>query len=85
MKTVIKLLDQTDEMTFVYMEQIPWYFRLFLHTLKITNLDDPRIEIQPSKFAERRVAERRRVRFFSSHFLSAGQRSRTAVPIGTAD
>ena len=48
-KTVIKLLDQTDEMTFVYMEQIPWHFRVFLHTLKISNLDDPRIEIAPSR------------------------------------
>lgn len=57
-KTVIKLLDQADEMTLVYMEQIPWYFRLFLHTLKITNLDDPRIEIQPSKIEKQSVSER---------------------------
>jgi len=48
---VIKLnKEQTDDqITLLYFEQIPWYFRIFLHTLKITTLDDNRIEIQPGK------------------------------------
>jgi hypothetical protein len=44
--TVIKLA-QSDEVTLVYFEEIPWYFRVFLHTLKITTLDEQQTEIQP--------------------------------------
>lgn len=82
-KTVIKLLDQTDEITLIYMEQIPWYFRLFLHTLKITNLDDPRIEIEPSKIKKKfdRFWRENFLFVFSSNFLSTGKRSRTALSI----
>jgi hypothetical protein len=48
---VIKLNEeQKDEkITLLYFEQIPWYFRVFLHTLKITTLDDNRTEIKPGK------------------------------------
>ncbi|CAF1093440.1 unnamed protein product [Adineta steineri] len=48
-KTVIKLneQDKTEQITLLYFEQIPWYFRVFLHTLKITTLDDNSIEIKP--------------------------------------
>ena len=50
-KTVIKLNEeQTDQpITLLYFEQIPWYFRVFLHTLKITTIDDLRTEIKPGK------------------------------------
>ena len=63
--TVIKLLD-TDEMTLVYFEEIPWYFRVFLHTLKITTLDEHRTEIQPSEFERSSLdsmEEERRLQF----------------------
>ncbi|CAF3854820.1 unnamed protein product [Rotaria sordida] len=49
-KTIIKLNEeqkQEDEITLLYFEQIPWYFRVFLHTLKITTLDNNRTEIKP--------------------------------------
>ncbi|CAF1058341.1 unnamed protein product [Rotaria sp. Silwood1] len=48
-KTIIKLneKEKQDEITLVYFEQIPWYFRIFLHTLKITTLDNNRTEIKP--------------------------------------
>lgn len=42
--------EQIDQpITLLYFEQIPWYFRLFLHTLKITTLDDLRTEIKAGK------------------------------------
>ena len=47
-KTVIKLTEGIP-ITVIYFEQIPWYFRLFLHTLKITTLDDPQREIKHGK------------------------------------
>jgi hypothetical protein len=48
---VIKLNEEQkdDQITLLYFEQIPWYFRVFLHTLKITTLDDNRTEIKPGK------------------------------------
>ncbi|UJR10819.1 hypothetical protein I4U23_015006 [Adineta vaga] len=48
-ETVIKIHEEqtNDQITLLYFEQIPWYFRVFLHTLKITTLDDPRTELQP--------------------------------------
>ncbi|CAF1905194.1 unnamed protein product [Rotaria magnacalcarata] len=48
-KTMIKLNEEQkqDQITLVYFEQIPWYFRIFLHTLKITILDNNRTEIKP--------------------------------------
>lgn len=69
-KTVIHVNDQADEITLLYMEQIPWYFRLFLHTLKITNLDDPRIEIQPGNIF--RISFVPSTLDFSSNLLSTG-------------
>ena len=50
-KTVIKLNhEQKDnQITLLYFEQIPWYFRIFLHSLKITTLDHDRHEIKPGK------------------------------------
>ncbi len=42
--------EQIDNpITLLYFEQVPWYFRIFLHTLKITTLDDYRTEIKPGK------------------------------------
>ncbi len=41
--------QKDDQITLVYFEQIPWYFRIFLHTLKITTLDEDRTEIKPGK------------------------------------
>ncbi|CAF0980488.1 unnamed protein product [Adineta ricciae] len=48
-KTVIKINEEQNknQITLLYFEQIPWYFRVFLHTLKITTLDDDTIEIKP--------------------------------------
>jgi len=48
---VIKLNNEqiNDQITLLYFEQIPWYFRVFLHTLKITTLDDLQTEIKPGK------------------------------------
>ncbi len=48
---MIKLNEEQkdDQITLLYFEQIPWYFRVFLHTLKITTLDDNRTEIKPGK------------------------------------
>jgi hypothetical protein len=48
---VIKLNDEQkdNQITLLYFEQIPWYFRIFLHSLKITTLDDDRNEIKPGK------------------------------------
>jgi hypothetical protein len=48
---VIKLNEEQtdDQITLLYFEQIPWYFRIFLHTLKITTLDDLKTEIKPGK------------------------------------
>ena len=50
-KTVIKLNEEQKDgpITLLYFEQIPWHFRVFLHTLKITTLDDLRTEIKPGK------------------------------------
>ena len=47
-KSVIKL-DGDEEITLLYFEQIPWYFRVFLHTLKISPLNDPRTAIKPGE------------------------------------
>ncbi len=41
--------QKDDQITLLYFEQIPWYFRIFLHTLKITTLDDLKTEIKPGK------------------------------------
>jgi hypothetical protein len=48
---VIKINEEQsgDEITFLYFEQVPWYIRVFLHTLKITTLNDNRTEIKPGK------------------------------------
>ncbi len=48
---MIKLNEEQndDPITLIYFEQIPWYFRVFLHTLKITTLDDLQTEIKPGK------------------------------------
>jgi hypothetical protein len=48
---VIKLNEEQkdEQITLLYFEQIPWYFRVFLHTLKITTLVDNRTEIKPGK------------------------------------
>ncbi len=48
---MIKLNEEQndDPITLLYFEQIPWYFRVFLHTLKITTLDDLQTEIKPGK------------------------------------
>lgn len=46
---MIKLNDEQNDnqITLLYFEQVPWYFRIFLHTLKITTLDDLKTEIKP--------------------------------------
>jgi phosphatidylinositol glycan class T len=48
---VIKLNEEQidNPITLLYFEQVPWYFRIFLHTLKITTLDHYRTEIKPGK------------------------------------
>lgn len=48
---MIKLNEEQieDQITLLYFEQIPWYFRVFLHTLKVTTLDDSSTEIKPGK------------------------------------
>ena len=42
-------LQGDEEITLLYFEQIPWYFRVFLHTLKISPLDEPTKQIKPGK------------------------------------
>lgn len=69
--TVIKLAE-TDQLTLVYFEEIPWHFRVFLHTLKITTLDEHHTEIQPGKNKRERKKNENVFCFFSSCFVSTG-------------
>ena len=73
-KSVIKL-DGDEEITLLYFEQIPWYFRVFLHTLKISPLDDPRTAIKPGERCDEREMNVTVVCVFSPSILCAGQRS----------